>query len=40
MEFQTDLDLLSEKTVFNNLSLRIPRSFYAIGDEELTLLKN
>ena len=40
MEFQTDLNLLSEKTVFNNLSLRIPRSFYAIGDEELTLLKN
>ena len=40
MELQTDLDLLSEKTVFNNLSLRIPRSFYAIGDEELVLLKN
>ncbi|SVB38862.1 uncharacterized protein METZ01_LOCUS191716, partial [marine metagenome] len=40
MEFQTDLDLLSEKTVLNNLSFRIPRSFYAIGDEELTLLKN
>ena len=40
MEFQINLDLLSEITIFNNLSLRIPRPFYAIGDEELALLKN
>jgi len=40
MEFQTNLRLLSEKTIFHNLSLRIPRSFSKINDRELSLLKS
>lgn len=40
MEFQTNLRLLSKKTIFHNLSLRIPRSFSKINDRELSLLKS
>ena len=40
MDFQTNLVLLSDKTEFNNLSLRIPRSFNAVNSEDFALLKN